>query len=61
MKGNRNMYNVKVVESLKAFQGAIGFFPGTKVCFDTLEDAYNWAKVPIDQGAIVVIEKDENE
>lgn len=55
------MYNVTVVESLEAFQGAIGFFPGTKVFFETLEDAYNWAKVPIDQGAIVVIEKDENE
>ncbi len=55
------MYNVKVVESLDAFKGAIGFFPGTNVFFETLEDAYDWAKVPIEQGAIVVIEKDQNE
>lgn len=55
------MYNVTVVESLDAFQGAIGFFPGTRVFFETMEEAYNWAKVPIEQGAIVVIEKDENE
>lgn len=55
------MYNVTVVESLEAFQGAIGFFPGTKVFFETLENAYNWAKIPIEQGSIVVIQKDEND
>lgn len=34
------MYYVTVAESLDAFAGAIGFFPGTKVYFETLEDAY---------------------
>lgn len=54
------MYTVTVVESLNAFQSAIGFFPGTKVVFETLEEAYNWAKTPINQGSIVLIERDEN-
>lgn len=52
------MYTVTVVESLNAFQSNVGFFPGTKVSFPTLEEAYSWAKVPIEQGSIIVIDKD---
>ena len=38
----------KRVELLNAFQGAVGFFLGTNVFFETLEDAYNRAKVSIE-------------
>lgn len=55
------MYTVTVVESLSAFQSAIGFFPGTKVFFETLEEAYAWAKTPIEQGSIVLIEREKND
>ncbi len=55
------MYNVTVVESLNAFVGKCGFFPGTKVKFETLEEAYQWAKVPIEQGSIVLFDTEDEE
>ena len=55
------MYNVTVVESLNAFVGKCGFFPGAKVKFETLEEAYQWAKVPIEQGSIVLFDTEDEE
>ncbi len=37
------------------------FFPGTKVYFETLEEAYKWAEVPIEQGSIVIFATDTEE
>ena len=55
------MYNVTVVESLNALVGKCGFFPGTKVQFESLEEAYQWAKVPIEQGALVLFDTEVEE
>lgn len=51
------MYELKIIESLDALGGAIGFFPGTRLNFDTLDEAYAWAKEPIEQNSIVIINK----